>query len=250
MEQVLAAALRRRLRSALEQFRPVRREDSALDFDLAVRSVKNRAQIGVVAVRPDQLQHRPVHVAQEHRLRRARLLLPDLGRPGRVRAQRALHLVQRVRPPAGHTPALSCAVVVPIPPPAMLQVGVIRPQLGLVAPRVPVQTLRHGHRRARNPRLRRFEVAGDHGVHKADCALPHQLAGVNVGRDRALLRAGLQHALVLPHRLAQRDAFPYRQRERLLGVHIQARLQRAHRDQHARVRRRLDEHGIELFVLQ
>ena len=88
------------------------------------------------------------------------------------------------------------------------------------------------------------------GVHEADCTLTHQLAGVGVHRDGALLRAGLQHAIVLLDGLAQGQSLGHGQRERLLGVDVEPGLHGVDRDQGARVSARLDEYHVELLLIE
>ena len=108
-----------------------------------------------------------------------------------------MDLVEAVCAPAGDSPNLAAAVELDEIAPASIQLQIIGPEFGLVAPLVPIETGRQGVRRiARSPNPTRGEVASDHGVDFADGAVAHEFAGVPVDGHRALLRTSLHDSLV------------------------------------------------------
>ena len=86
------------------------------------------------------------------------------------------------------------------------------------------------------------------GVHLADPAVAHQLAGQAIARVGALLAAGLEDAVVLAGRLDHRLAFLDGEREGLLAVDVAAGLHRGDRGQGVPVVDRADRDGVQVFL--
>ena len=126
----------------------------------------------------------------------------------------------------------------------------VGPQLGLVAPLVPVEPCGNRLGQAGRPAHAGLEVEGDDGEDLADRPLAHQLAGVLVDRHEALLRPDLEHPVVFLHRTDQVPALGHRERHRLLAVDVAAGLEHAGDGQNPGVGRGLDEDGVELLLLE
>ena len=87
---------------------------------------------------------------------------------------------------------------------------------------------------------------GGHRVQFAEVAVAGQLAGEAEPAVGALLRARLQDAPGAPHRLANGSPLSDRQRQRLLAVHVLARLHRLNGHERMPVFRRSDRHGVNI----
>lgn len=94
------------------------------------------------------------------------------------------------------------------------------------------------------------KVAARHGdrdgVNPAQAAVPGQFAGEAKTRIRSLLRAGLQHAAGTADGLADRPPLRDGARERLLAVHVEARLHRGDGHRCVPVFRRGDRDRIQI----
>ena len=161
------------------------------------------------------------------------LFQPDFDRPGVVRAQRTLDLVQRMGAPAGHAPRLPAAVVILPECPAVMELRMIRPQFHLVGPQIPVQSLGNRLLGLRLPHGRSFKVVDDHFGHLADRPVANKFAAVGVDRHGTLLSPGLQDPAKLARGVGQDPAL-----RRWLASAVSRRTRRSRRPERAACTRR------------
>ena len=97
-------------------------------------------------------------------------------------------------------------------------------------------------------------VAVPDGPHHGDAAdaagVDEPLLGLDEVRIAALLRAGLQDTLVLPHRAYDLVAFHRMQRQRLFDVQVLARPARGHGDLAVHVVPRGDDDGVDILAVE
>ena len=247
MRRVLARPFLHHIRRMLLELRPVvAGEVAAYDLHPALGPFKNAAQLLMVVDNGlFQADDSAICIGQRHLTAFAD---GNLRRPRERSAQRRLHLIERMGPPAGDTPRLSAAIEIPPLHPPLVQIRMIRPQLRLVAPLIPIQPLRHRLFGLVVPTRRRQKFAHDHLLDLPQLPVRHQLAGVNVNRHRALLRAHLQHPFVVARGFHQRLPLLHSQRQRLFGVHIQTGLHGLHHDTRAGMRCGLHKHRVQLLL--
>ena len=222
-------------------------ELAAVDMDLSVGAVKPDAVASLV----DDLD--PVRVEQTHAVLR---LLPvgrgnDFVRSALVHAEAPLRDVEMVRAPIGHAAAAVFAVVAPI---GKMLVNAARAQFGIVSafgrraePHVPVQAgfVRLSRQITRDCRT----TDGDlHHPNPADDTVAHEFArGAKFPRG-PLHGAGLEHDVVLAHRLHHGLRFVNRLAKRFFAVDVFLRVGGCNRNKRVPMVGRRDDDRIDVFA--
>ena len=181
----------------------------------------------------------------------ARLFQNELRRARKTRADRHLHLVEGVRPPAGDAEAETAGVVVAPVAPAVLNFRNASAEFRLVRPNIPprlaVFRVELEARVVIRNDVRPDEVRNENRLNFPDRAVCDLVASPAAERKRALLRPDLRYFLELFRGVGHRAAFFNRQRHRLFDVNVRPAKHRVNRDPSALVRRRLAADAVEFF---